>query len=46
MALLPLSETFIGDVTTVSIVVDEQDTAEYGSAALSPQEAPRSSNYS
>jgi toluene monooxygenase system protein B len=28
MALLPLSGTFIGDVTTVGIVVDDQDTAE------------------
>jgi toluene monooxygenase system protein B len=28
MALLPLSGTFIGDVTTVGIVVDDEDTAE------------------
>jgi toluene monooxygenase system protein B len=27
MALLPLSGTFIGDVTTVGIVVDDEDTA-------------------
>lgn len=28
MALLPLSGTFIGDITTVGIVVDDEDTAE------------------
>jgi toluene monooxygenase system protein B len=28
MALLPLSGTFAGDLTTVGIVVDDQDTAE------------------
>ena len=28
MALLPLSGTFIGDITTVGIVVDGEDTAE------------------
>jgi toluene monooxygenase system protein B len=28
MALLPLSGTFIGDLTTVGIVVDDEDTAE------------------
>jgi toluene monooxygenase system protein B len=28
MALLPLSGTFIGDITTVGIAVDDQDTAE------------------
>ncbi|KLL12576.1 MULTISPECIES: toluene-4-monooxygenase system B family protein [Protofrankia] len=28
MALLPLSGTFLGDVTTVGVVVDDEDTAE------------------
>jgi toluene monooxygenase system protein B len=28
MTLLPLSGTFTGDITTVGIVVDDQDTAE------------------